>query len=206
MQKQRELALVDDDADVRDSIVAMLSAGGGIEVRGFASAEAFLAALDDDYSPGAVVSDVRMPGMSGLELQEELTRRGGRLPLILITGHGQVSMAVAALKAGAADFIEKPFEEAALLASIERAFSAADRQSEAERMRADIEARVAQLSQRQKEVMDMVVRGLSTKEIAIELGISPRTVDTYRLWIMEKTGARNLAELVRMAMLLEQGK
>ena len=204
MQKQRELALVDDDADVRDSIVALLSAGGGMDVRAFASAEELLAALQEDYRPGAILSDVRMPGMSGLELQEELVRTGVRVPLILITGHGHINMAVSALKAGAADFIEKPFDETALLGAIDRAFGVAEKQGEVERKRADVEARVAQLSQRQKEVMDLVVRGLSTKEIAIELGISPRTVDTYRLWIMEKTGARNLAELVRMAMMLER--
>lgn len=205
MQSRRQLALVDDDQAVRESIIALLAASDMVNVRGFATADALLDDLSGEYRPDVIVSDIRMPGRSGLELQEELNRRGSRIPLILITGHGQVSMAVRALKAGAADFIEKPFEEAALVEAIGRAFESAERQIDAERRRADLESRMGQLSPRQREVMDLVVQGLSSKEIAVRLGISPRTVETYRLWIMEKTGAANTAELVRMAMLLEAG-
>lgn len=203
MTDQRELALVDDDAAVRQSIVALLSANPHLSVRAFSSADALLADLGASYRPDVIVTDVRMPGMSGLELQQELNRQGAAIPLILITGHGQVSMAVRALKAGAADFIEKPFEEATLVDAIARAVERADRIADAARRKGDLLARVGQLSPRQREVMDFVVQGLSSKEIAAELGISPRTVETYRLWIMEKTGAANTAELVRMAMLLE---
>lgn len=203
MLKAHEVALVDDDAAVRDSILALLDSHGFTGVRAFPAAEDLLEALDQDYQPDVVVSDVRMPAMSGLALQDELNSRGVRAPLILITGHGQISMAVRALKAGAADFIEKPFDDATLIDALGRALASSDRQSEQQRLRTQLAARIGQLSQRQKQVMDMVVQGLSSKEIAAELGISPRTVETYRLWIMEKTGARNLAELVRMAMLLE---
>lgn len=203
MQSRRELAVVDDDTAVRDSIIALLSGNEHVNARGFESADALIEALSSEYRPEVIVSDVMMPGRSGLELQEDLNRRGWRIPLILITGHGQVSMAVRALKAGATDFIEKPFEEASLLHAIERAIESADRQVDADRRRAELEARISQLSPRQREVMDLVVQGLSSKEIAVRLGISPRTVETYRLWIMEKTGAANTAELVRIAMLLE---
>ncbi|MGE0699494.1 MAG: response regulator transcription factor [Hyphomicrobiaceae bacterium] len=203
MQEPRELAIVDDDAAVRDSIAALLATSELVAPRGFAAAEGLLAALADGYRPAAIVSDVRMPGMSGLELQAELNRRGERIPLILVTGHGQVSMAVRALKAGAADFVEKPFDETELLDAIGRAIDEASRQADADRKRADLIARMEQLSPRQREVMDHVVQGLSSKEIAARLGISPRTVETYRLWIMEKTGARNTADLVRMVMLVE---
>lgn len=205
MQELRELALVDDDAAVRHSIVALLAATGRVVVRPFAAAEALLSDLDAGYRPGVIVSDIRMPGLSGLELQEELNRRGSSVPLILITGHGQVSMAVRALKAGAADFIEKPFEERVLLEAIARTLDSVEKRTEAAQRKAELRARVSQLSPRQRQVMDLVVQGLSSKEIAAELGISPRTVETYRLWIMEKTGAGNTAELVRMAMLLETG-
>jgi two-component system response regulator FixJ len=204
MPKQPELALVDDDDAVRESIVALLAANGIGNVRAHGTAESLICDLENGYAPDVIVSDIRLPGMSGLELQVQLRRRGARAPLILITGHGQVGIAVRALKAGAADFIEKPFEEAALTEAIGRALEHAARLGEEDRRREEVAARIDQLSQRQKEVMDLVVQGLSSKEIAARLGISPRTVETYRLWIMEKTGARNLAELVRMAMLLER--
>jgi len=200
--RQAGLCLIDDDAAVLDSLSSLLS-GQGYEVRAFSSAEEFLTELDGGYQPACIISDVRLNGLSGLELQTELQKRRVRSPLILITGHGQISMAVKAIKAGAADFIEKPFDVAALAEAIERSLEAAGRQAEVERSREALVARVGQLSQRQRQVMDLVVRGYSSKEIAMELGISPRTVETYRLWIMERTGARNLAELVRMATQLE---
>lgn len=197
-----DLCIIDDDPDVLDSLHALLRTHG-FSVQAFASAEDFLARLDDGLVPACIVSDVRLSGMSGLELQDELQRRRVRSPFILITGHGQISMAVTAIKAGAADFIEKPFEAALLISAVERAMDRANRLQEAERTREALAERIGQLSHRQREVMELVVQGYSSKEIALRLKISPRTVETYRLWIMEKTGARNLAELVRMVMQVE---
>jgi two-component system, LuxR family, response regulator FixJ len=203
MTLQSKLALVEDDAAVRLSTAMLLTTSGYPLVQQYASAEALMADLVDGYVPDVIISDVRMPGMSGLELQEELKLRGIAAPLLLITGHGQVAMAVRALKAGAADFIEKPFEEAVLLAAIARALEESSRKTDAARRKADLLARVEQLTPRQKQVMDGVVRGLSSKEIAMELDISPRTVETYRVWIMEKMGATSTAALVRMSIQLE---
>lgn len=200
--KQADVCMIDDDASVLDSLDVLMQSHD-LEVVALASAEALLARLDQGKVPSCIVSDIRLGGMSGLDLQQELIRRRLRVPLILITGHGEVSMAVAAIKAGAEDFIEKPFDDAALADSIRRALDKASREAEAERTREEIAERLGQLSQRQREVMDLVVRGYSSKEIAARLGISPRTVETYRLWIMEKTGARNLAELVRMVVQVE---
>ena len=203
MHNGRKLALVDDDEAVRSSIVMLLSAHA-LDVQGYASGAALLRDLENGYAPDVIVSDVRMPDMSGTELQEELKRRHHQAPVVLITGHGQVSMAVRALKAGAVDFIEKPFEERVLLEAITRAVETADKNADAVRRKADLMARVSQLTPRQRQVMDRVVQGQSSKEIAAELGISPRTVETYRLWIMEKMGASSTAMLIRMAMVLEQ--
>lgn len=203
MLKARKLALVDDDDAVRASIVMLLSAQA-LTVQDYASGAALLQALEGGYAPDVIVSDVRMPDMSGTELQEELKRRGDATPVVLITGHGQVAMAVAALKAGAVDFIEKPFTEEVLLDAITRALEAADKTADAVRRKADLLARVSQLTPRQRQVMERVVQGHSSKEIAAELGISPRTVETYRLWILEKMGVSSTAMLIRTTMLLEQ--
>lgn len=202
MDRRSELWLADDDEAVLDSTRALL-AGNGWAVKPFTSAEQLIAALDAGGNPSAIVSDVRMAGISGLDLLAELKRRGVPVPVVLITGHGQISMAVAAIKAGAEDFIEKPFEEAALVDAVTRALEKAERDAEANVLRGSIRARIAELSTRQREVMDLVVQGYSSKEVAAKLGISPRTVETYRLWIMEKMDARNLADLVRKASLAE---
>ncbi len=132
-----------------------------------------------------------------------LAEQQTRIPLILITGHGDIAMAVAAVKAGAHDFLEKPFDDQTLLESIESALDEARRKKAHEETLQEFAARVGELSVRQRQVMDLAVKGYSNKEIAQELGISPRTVETYRAWVMEKTAARNLADLVRMAMRLE---
>jgi two-component system response regulator FixJ len=159
--------------------------------------------MEDGLRPACVVSDVKMPGLSGLDLQRVLAEQQARIPLILITGHGDIAMAVAAVKAGAHDFLEKPFDDHTLLESIESALDEARRKKEHEETLHEFAARVGELSVRQRQVMDLAVKGYSNKEIAQELGISPRTVETYRAWVMEKTGARNLADLVRLAMRLE---
>jgi two-component system response regulator FixJ len=194
--------VVDDDQAVREGLSALLTAKG-YAVRLYATAEALLDA-GPHGRPGCLVVDVRMPGMSGLELQRELKRRGETMPLVVITGHGDVPVAVAALKAGAVDFLEKPFDDDALLAAIgealakpeARAAAAADDREAAFR-------RVAGLTPREREVMELVAAGLANKAIAHRLGIAVRTVEIHRAHVMEKTGARSLSELVRLVIKLE---
>lgn len=190
--------VVDDEPAIRDSL-AMLLRSVGLASRTFPSAPAFLEASDAS-APGCVVADVRMPGMSGLELQEALRARAVRLPVIIITGHGDIAMAVRAMKAGAADFIEKPFNEQVLLDAVHRALA----QSRADAAppgsnRGEIEARMATLTPREHEVMLLIAEGRPNKVVATRLGLSTRTVEVHRAKVMEKTGARSLAELVRMA-------
>lgn len=195
------IALIEDDAAVLRSL-ALLLEGRGMTVRCYASAEEFLTNFDAQ-ALGCVVSDIRMPGMSGLDLQHELKRRDAALPVILITGHGDIGMAVKAIKEGAFDFIEKPFDDECLIASIETAIQRGEHQRVKLSEHAELRARMAELSPRQLEVMHMVVDGLSSKEIAIKLAISPRTVENYRAWVMEKMSASNLADLVRKVMLMQ---
>jgi len=198
-----EVAVIDDDPAVLDS-TRMVLAGEGFRVSTYASATAFLKALDRGLALDCIVSDVRMPEMTGLELQSTLLQRGSTIPLILITGHGEISMAVASLKAGASDFLEKPFEAAVLTAAIHKAAQQARQIEKTERLRTSVRERAELLSSRQREVMYLVAEGYSNKQIAAKLGISTRTVETYRLWVMEKMGAGSLAALVRMVMLLPE--
>jgi two-component system response regulator FixJ len=197
-----QVCLIDDDEAVRDS-VGLLLENHEFQVSSFGSAEEFLSGMADGLEPACVVSDVKMPGLTGLDLQRLLAEQQSRIPLILITGHGDIAMAVAAVKAGAHDFLEKPFDDQTLLESIESALDEARRKKVLDETLQEFAARVGELSARQRQVMDLAVKGYSNKEIAQELGISPRTVETYRAWVMEKTGARNLADLVRLAMRLE---
>lgn len=196
------VALIDDDEAVLDSL-RMALAKRGVDVACFASAKEFLARFDA-LAPRCIVSDVRMPGMSGLDLQRELVRRGVSVPLILITGHGDIAMAVESVKLGAFDFLEKPFDDHKLADSIRAAIARGTVEATRQGERAVFAARAAELSQRQRQVMRLVAKGLSNKEIAQRLEISPRTVENYRSWVMEKMGAGNLAELVRMVVLLEE--
>jgi FixJ family two-component response regulator len=202
MTRDATIFVVDDDEAVRRGLAALLGAKG-YAVETFPTAEAFLA-RPAPKPPACLLADVRMPGMSGLELQAELKRRGAQLPMVVITGHGDVAMAVTALKAGAVDFIEKPFDADAIVAAIEDGV----RQSVAAEARgagrAEIAARVAALTPREREVMDLVVAGQPNKVIAFRLKIAIRTVEIHRARVMEKTGARNLSELVRMAIKLEE--
>jgi two-component system response regulator FixJ len=195
--------IVDDDDAVRRGLTALLGAKG-YAVQAFGSAEAFLKALPPHPS-GCLLVDIRMPHMSGLELQRELNRRGIALPVIVITGHGDVPVAVAALKAGAVDFLEKPFDSDAILAAIGEALQRGT-SSAASGLTLDREtlvARVAQLTPREREVMDLVVAGQPNKVIAHRLQIALRTVEIHRARVMDKTAARNLSELVRISIRLQ---
>ena len=191
--------VVDDDQAMRTSLQWLIESTG-MKVLTFESADAFLAG----YYPGragCLLVDVRMPGMSGLELQAYLTREGYRLPVIIITGHGDVAMAVKAMKAGAMDFIEKPFHDEDLLRSIRRALEYDQRQRVGQAAREDLQARLADLTPREHEVMGMVTDGKSNREIAAALGVTPKTVEAHRARVMEKMRAESLAELVRMVLI-----
>jgi two-component system response regulator FixJ len=196
------IVLIEDDEAILHSLGLLLESRGML-VRGYPSAELFLENLATDI-PSCVVADIRMPGLSGLELQHELKKRDAAIPVILITGHGDVAMAVKAIKDGAFDFIEKPFDDERLIESIGAAIEHGRRERVEQTERTSLEARAAELSPRQLEVMNLVAEGLSNKEIAIRLDISPRTVENYRAWVMEKMGASNLADLVRKTLLLRK--
>jgi two-component system, LuxR family, response regulator FixJ len=199
MSTRIHIAVIDDDEAVLDSL-RLYFARQSIETTCFASAKEFLPAIEGGQRFDCVVSDVRMPGMSGLDLVQRLKSVGSIAPVVLITGHGDVDMAVAAIKVGAFDFIEKPFDEARLLASIKNAI---EKNQQPEIDAAELEklrARFNTLSTRQRQVMELAVAGLSNKEIGSQLKISPKTVENHRAWVMERIGARNIADLVRIAM------
>jgi two-component system response regulator FixJ len=187
--------VIDDDEAVRDSLDFMLDAAGH-RVRTWESALPFLAALDR-LDHGCIVTDVRMPDMTGLELVQKLNAAGVRDPVIVITGHADVPLAVEAMKAGVVDFIEKPFENQRLLGAIRAALARAPAQDDAATR--EIAERLDSLSGREREVLDGLVAGHANKVIAYDLGISPRTVEVYRANVMAKMQARSLSELVRMA-------
>jgi two-component system response regulator FixJ len=193
------VVLIEDDEAVLHSLRLLLE-DRGMEVRAFESAEAFLAAANE-FALACLVSDVRLPGLSGLDLRRHLKMEGSTAPVILITGHGDIPMAVSAIKEGAFDFIEKPYDAEELAATIERALAAGERSRDRKKQKAEVLTRIAELSPRQREVMHLVAEGLSNKQIAQQLGISPRTVENYRAWVMERLGASNLADLVRKVIL-----
>jgi FixJ family two-component response regulator len=193
----RTVLIVDDDDAVRDSL-GFLMKSIGIESRGFASAIDFLEFYDEKVA-GCLVLDIRMPGMSGLELQDRLNEMNAILPIIFITGHGDVPMAVEALKKGAVDFIQKPFRDQDLIDRINHALEQ-DHDSRSMMMeRRHILDRIDGLTSREKEVMDLVVQGKPNKIIAADLNVSQRTVEIHRARVMEKMEASSLAHLVRMA-------
>ncbi len=189
--------IVDDDAAVRDSL-RMLLESAGHAVRDFDSARSFLA--DADMDRGCLVVDIRMPGMSGLELQEELVRRNLSLPVIVITGHGDVPLAVRAMTAGAVDFLEKPFNDRRILDSIARALLIGNRKRSLAGEAQTARDLLGLLTPRERDVFDRLVKGQANKMAAHELGISPRTVEIHRSNIMDKLQARNLSDLVRTAL------
>ena len=194
--------VIDDDEAVRNSLELLLKSAG-FSARTYASARAFLAA-SAGLVGGCVLTDVRMPEMDGLELQRHLTELGNRIPVIVMTGHGDVPIAVEALKAGATDFLEKPFDDEQLLAAVKEALTASQRAREEQAAVAAIAARRSSLTPREREVMELLVTGQPNKTIAYHLGSSPRTIEVHRRRVMEKMGAHSLPELVRMAIALER--
>jgi two-component system response regulator FixJ len=189
--------VVDDDAAVRDSLRMSLKMAG-YSVEAFESAVAFLASGAFSRG-GCLVTDVRMPDMDGLELQEELARRKSSLPIIVMTGHGDIPLAVRAMRAGAIDFLEKPFAREAMLASIARALELNSRAAAMTGNTQEILARIALLTPREREVFDLVVAGKQSKAIAHELGASPRTIEVHRGRVMSKLQVQSLQDLVRLA-------
>lgn len=189
--------IVDDDSAVRDSL-GLLMKSVGLECETHESATDFLESYDA-ARPSCLVADIRMPGMSGIELQQELQSRRSEIPILFITGHGDVPMAVNAMKNGAMDFIQKPFRDQDLLDRIHRALhSDKDRRSSWEEV-AEIRERIDRLTPRENEVMEMVIQGHANKVIALDLGVSQRTVELHRARVMHKMGVRSLADLVRIA-------
>jgi len=188
--------LIDDDEAVRHALAFLLT-GAGFAVRAYDSAGAFLDAIPG-VQPGCIVTDVRMPGMSGLELQSRLQESAVCLPMIVMTGHGDVPLAVAAMKAGAIDFLEKPFNDAVLIAAIRKAVSHYAVRAGHDEAAAAIQARLKLLSPREAEVLEGLVAGQQNKAIAYALKISARTVEVHRARVMDKMGASNVSHLVRM--------
>lgn len=192
--------IIDDDEAVRQSLTFLLRTAQ-IDVQSYASAAAFLEALPETPS-GCVITDVRMPGMSGIELLRRLKELKSSIPVIVITGHGDVPLAVEAMKIGAADFLEKPFDDEVLLASVQSALSQRDGEAKRQAEREEIENKLATLSNRERDVLGGLVAGRANKQIAFDLGISPRTVEIYRANLMNKMQAGSLSDLVRMALIV----
>ena len=202
MQPQAPIVfVVDDDEGVRNSLRFLLKSVG-LETRALASASEFLDAYQP-AQPGCLVLDVRMPGMSGLELQQQLNLRGAVIPVIFITGHGDIPMAVEAMQQGAFDFLQKPFRDQDLIDRIQRALERDGRNRAALDEHARIRERLDSLTPREREVLALMTRGKPNKIMAAELGLSQRTVEIHRARVMEKSGAASLAQLVRMVLDLE---
>lgn len=194
----RLVYLIDDDADVRDALVLLLRTMG-FAPRPFAGVQSFLD-RPDPRQDGCLVVDIRMPGTSGLQLLERMAGEAGGMPTVMITGHGDVAACRRAFKAGAVDFLTKPIDEQVLLEAVEEAFAALDQRNRTEAVRAGRDALKAKLTQREREILDLVAEGLSTKEIARALDVSPRTVESHRANIAGKIGAGSVAEMVRFAL------
>lgn len=190
--------VVDDDAAIRDSLAFLLDSAG-FTARTYEDATQLLTRFGE-LEPGCIVTDVRMPGMSGLELIARLKELGVVHPVIVLTGHADVALAIEAMKAGVLDFLEKPFDDEALLGAVKSALAAGEGECGRRAELAEVERRVASLTDRERDVFEAVVAGDSNKAAAIRLGISPRTVEIYRANVMEKMGAKSLSELVRLAL------
>jgi two-component system, LuxR family, response regulator FixJ len=198
MSDKTVIHVIDDDAAMRDSLAFLLDVNG-FRPEVFDSSNAFLA-IAASGTPVCIVSDIRMPGMNGIELVRKLKSDGIACPVVLITGHGDVALAVEAMKAGAVDFIEKPFDDAVLLNAIRSALEARPADQSGNVARKEAEARLAELSPRERDVLQGLVAGKINKVIAHELNISPRTVEVYRANLMAKTGVRSVSELMRVAL------
>lgn len=190
--------VIDDDDAARESLEFLLKSAK-IDVRTYDSANAFLQSGPGDS--GCIITDVRMPGLSGVDLLRQLKARGSTMPVIVITGHGDIQLAVEAMKIGASDFLEKPFDDEALLASVKSALGQLEKDAKRETERAALNNKIASLSARERDVLEGLVAGKPNKIIAFDLGISPRTVEIYRANVMTKMDAASLSELVRMALL-----
>ncbi|WP_334162954.1 response regulator FixJ [Phenylobacterium sp.] len=192
--------VIDDDEAMRESLSFLLDTAG-IATRTYESAVVFLQQAEGGLAPGCIVTDVRMPEMNGLELVRRLKERSIPHPVIVITGHGDVPLAVEAMKAGVVDFLEKPFDDEHLLQAVRSALDARERDDQQQAEKRRFESMLEGLSPREQEVLRGVIEGKPNKVIAYDLGISPRTVEVYRANVMTKTGASGLSELVRMALL-----
>ena len=197
MDSEPTVFVVDDEEEIRESLRWLIESVG-LQVQAFSSAQDFLQGYDDS-TPGCLVLDVRMPGMSGWELQEELLLRGFEIPVIVVTAYGDVTTAVRAMKAGAVDFVEKPVGEQGLLDQIQKAVADDARNREIRADRRQVEERHERLTPREKEVMTLVVDGLSSKEIAERLDVSFKTVEAHRAKIMKKMEAKSVPHLIRMS-------
>jgi len=193
--------LIDDDSAVLDALSLLLSTNG-LQTSSYSDARRF---LDEPGKPGCIVSDVRMPGMSGLDLLRELVSAKDPRPVILLTGHGDIAMAVEAIKIGAFDFLEKPFDNVSLVNAVQKALDAATSAQQESIQVSELKERYEGLTERQRDTMNLLVRGFANKEIGRQLGISPRTVEIHRTWVMNKMAAKTLPELVRKAMELGIG-
>jgi two-component system response regulator FixJ len=194
----KTVSVIDDEVSIREA-VSMLLETHGLTVSSYDGAAVFLAA---PFAAGCIISDVRMPDISGLDLLRTLQSSGDPRPLILMTGHGDVELAVQAIKLGAFDFVEKPFSNERLVSSVEQALVASESSLKVRLELEDLKGKFASLSERQRDTMQRLIRGLSNKEIGQQLGISPRTVEIHRTWVMTKMSARSIADLVRMGMAL----
>jgi len=199
--QQESVFIVDDDAAVRDSL-SMLLRSVGIQSRAFESGDAFLNAYQADFA-GCILLDIRMPGISGMEVQRQLVEKDCTLPIIFITGHGDIPMAVEAMHLGAHDFVQKPFHDQELLDRIQAALNANREQQDDIELRRSVKERYETLTPREGEVMSAVVKGHANKVIAMDLDLSQRTVEIHRARVMEKMQVRSLAELVKLSVVLD---
>ncbi|HPF23180.1 MAG TPA: response regulator [Hyphomonas sp.] len=197
MSEQKLIHLVDDDDAVRHSASFMLR-HAGFAVKTYADGVAFLEAVED-AAPGCILLDVQMPRMDGLEVQEQLNARGVAMPVIVLTGHGDVNVAVKAMKAGAIDFVEKPYEKQTLVGALNRAFQRLEERNQRDLLIDEARSKIEYLTPREREVLEGLVEGLTNKSIADSLDISPRTVEIHRANLMEKLGATSLSGVLRIA-------
>jgi two-component system response regulator FixJ len=197
MDELKLVHVVDDDPSVRRSVSFMLKTTGHV-VETYESGDALLKAVGH-LNDGCILLDIRMPGMDGLEVQDMLRKRGVSLPIVIMTGHGDISLAVRAMKAGAVDFIEKPFDSDVLLSALEEAFRRLSSKAATGERKKDAEVRLESLTPREREVLDGLAQGLPNKTIAYDLGISPRTVEIHRANLMTKLSVRSLSEALRIA-------